>query len=202
MSERQDDSFESDPELNRAPHFDELAIALGYLSFRYAGLEDDINSYIFTIFQHSELTRAVIDHSGDNLDRRLTFVEKLCHMVEMPQPWLDDFQSVSGGIKRNILPRRNRFVHDSWAMMDEIRWEQRYLRLALKKAQADERKSFSPIKRTETTAAAIWEVAQAAYDAAADVSILHHDLFHWVKSKRFDDTFGKYRRQRPRRYRT
>lgn len=198
---REDDAFEDDPSLNRTPHFDEIATALGYLSFRYAALEDNINSHIFTVFQHSELARAVIDHSGDNLQRRLELVEKLAHMVEMPEPWLNDFESVAKGIRNNVLPKRNRFVHDSWAMMDETRWEQRYLRLALKKPQADQPKSFTPIRRCETTAAAVWETAQAAYDAAADVAILHHDLFHWVKSRKFDDIFGKHRRDKPRAYR-
>jgi hypothetical protein len=101
----------NDPSKNRAPHFDEIAEALGYLCFRCAGLEDDINSFIFTTMQHSELARAIIDHTGDNLDKRLVLVEKLCHMVEMPPEWLDDFEAVSNGIKNNVLPQRNRFVH-------------------------------------------------------------------------------------------
>ena len=85
--------------------------------------------------------------------------------------------------------------------MDETRWEQRYLRLSLKRAQAGEPKTFNPIGRTETTAVAVWGAAQAAYDASADLAILHGDLFHWAKSRRFENMFGRHRRENPRPYR-
>jgi hypothetical protein len=86
-------------------------------------------------------------------------------------------------------------------MMDETRWEQRYLRLALTKPQARKPKAFNPIRRTETTAKAIWVAAQNCSDASTDLVVLHSDLFRWVKSKRFDSNFGKYRRANPPPYR-
>lgn len=197
-----DDSYENDPSANRLPQFDDLAEPLGYLCFRYAQLEGNVNSFIVTFCGDSELARAIISHGGDNLDRRLTFVEQLIHLIDgLPQEYLDDVAAVSTAIKNCILPERNRLIHDDWAVGSGEMMEQLDLRISLKPHQAREAKTFNPIRRKPREKQHIWELAQSCYDAAGDLAILHSDLWRWVKDGEFHNTFGLNRRDKPRRYR-
>ena len=194
----EDDPYEINPETNRLPYFDDLAEPLGYLCFRHAQMEGSINQFIITYWGHGELGRLIISHGGDNLDRRLTFVEQLLHLVEgLPQEYLDDFSEVSTAIKNNILPQRNRLIHDDWAVSGENKMEQRNIKISLK----GKPKAFNPIDRNVRERERIWQLTQDCYAAANELSILHGDLWNWLNKGEFHNTFGLYRRGKPRHYR-
>ncbi len=92
---------------------------------------------------------------------------------------------------------RNRLIHDDWAVSGDDKMEQRNIKIALKGAP----RAFTPIARNVREQKRIWQLAQDCYDAAADLAILHADLWNWINKGKFDNSFGLHRRDKPRRYR-
>lgn len=186
----------------RLPHFEDHAKAIGFLCFHFAGMEGSVNRLLAELLGGSmEAARAVADASGASLDNRLSLTARLACLAGMPRRWFEAVESVSNGIKTNILPFRNRLIHDEWFHVDAQVWGQTDVRAGLKKAQARAPKMIPNPLRNERKAENIWQLAQSCIDADTDLTVLMHDHRVQRLTGQSDNSFGQYRANYPALYR-
>lgn len=90
------------------------AIALGELCIRYRFLEEAVETFFeIMLAKLSEEERKVILNQTDLL-KELAIMRGLGFIKKPDDKWYVDLDLVVWAIETNIVPRRNRFIHDRW----------------------------------------------------------------------------------------
>jgi hypothetical protein len=158
----------------------EHASAIGYLCIYYAELENMITQLISRM---AELKGEKFDLFVNQIDllKKLTIVRGLAISTKAPSVWYDDLELVLVDIQNHIMPKRNRYVHDSWrtTMLDTV-----ILRRTDKTRVARPQSRQPPVLTTQeyfkTSAADIWKLSKDLVGVKDAILILDDD-FHGFK---------------------
>jgi hypothetical protein len=158
----------------------EHASAIGYLCIYYAELENIITQLISRM---AGIKGEKFDLFVNQIDllKKLTVARGLAASTKAPSDWYDDLELVLVDIQQHIMPKRNRYIHDSWrtTMLDDV-----ILRRTDKTKVARPQSRQPPVlttqEYTKTSAADIWQLSKDLV-AVRDGALILDDDFHGFK---------------------
>lgn len=160
------------------------ATALGYVCMTFANLEFTINWMIEVILPCSPDARRAIP--GDSVPARIDFVLKIAALNRPPGEWFAILESILQLVKKDIVPLRNRLIHDVWIHHQESpgQWD---LRSSLKASQANELKVIPGPVLTERTLESIWSLVSKISQLKASLTNLTVFYVNWRDSGNVPD---------------
>jgi hypothetical protein len=161
-----------------APLLNDHATGIGYLCFMYNGLEVRVNHLLGLLANLDDQDLECFTNQFDLL-KKLPTLRGLAFQKKPSQLWFDDIDLMAWAISSQIIPKRNRYVHDIWLGFDEgaVR---RHERTRIEKTQSRQEAKLTTYEHIPTTADEIWELVQDTKDVG---NILRH-LYSAFKSGR------------------
>jgi hypothetical protein len=170
--------------MNTGPkELEEHASAIGYLCIYYAELEDMITQLISRM---SGLKGEKFDLFVNQIDllKKLTVARGLAINTKAPSDWYTDLELLLIDIQKYIIPKRNRYVHDSWrvTMLPDTVTLRRTDKTKVAKPQSHRPPVLTTQEYTKTSAA---DIRQLSTDIVAvkDGVLILDDGFHSFQFK-------------------
>ncbi|WFU53017.1 hypothetical protein QA639_25430 [Bradyrhizobium pachyrhizi] len=153
------------------------ASAIGYLCIYYAELESILTQLISRM---SGLKGEKFDLFVNQIDllKKLTVARGLAISTKAPSDWYDDLELILVEIQNHIMPKRNRYVHDSWrvTMLDTIVLR-RTDKTRIERPQSRQQPVLTTKEYVNTSAADIWALSKDLV-AVRDGLLILDDGFH------------------------
>lgn len=149
---------------------DQHAQAIGSLCIMFNAMEARVNSLIGVLSRMEKTDLQCFTNQLDLL-KKLPILKALAFRKRPSQLWFDDIDLMVWAITERIMPRRNRYVHDTWLSFPDgaVR---RHQRTAFQKAQSRQEVELSMEADFPTTAEEILEHVQATKDVANILRLL------------------------------
>lgn len=158
------------------PKLNDHATAIGYLCFMYNGLEARVNNLLGILAPLKDEELECFTNQTD-LKKKLPTLKALAFKNKPSKIWYEDIELMCWAVASQIIPKRNRFVHDIWLAPAEgaVR---RYERIRIGKDQSWEEARLTTHEHIPTDANEIWTLVQETKDVS---NILRH-LYSAYKS--------------------
>jgi hypothetical protein len=162
----------------------EHASAIGYLCIYYAELENILTQLISRMAGLKGETFDLFVNQVDLL-KKLTIARGFAVSTKAPSEWCDDLDLILVDIQKHIIPKRNRYVHDSWrvTMVGSVVLR-RTDRTRVVRPQSRQPPVLTTQEYVNTSAADIWQLSKDLI-AVRDGLLILDDGFH---SLRFGET--------------
>ena len=171
---------------------DDHAHAIGYLCFMYNGLEVNINNLLGLLANLPDTDLECFTNEID-LKKKLPILKALAFQRKPSQLWFDDIELFSWAVGAQIIPKRNRFVHDIW-LGPASGVVRRYERTRIGKPKSHAEPELTTHEHIPTTAEEVWTLVQETKDMA---NLFRH-FYHAFKSGMAKDDPGAVFPQRYR----
>lgn len=149
------------------------ALALGYICMAFARLEFRADGLLGAVLGVSpEIQRIIVDASGQRLEARFDVIRKGALLIpKAPDRWTDALMMVLHEVKSEIVPLRNRLVHDEWIGDNEGvgQVDDRAIR---HKPQSRESAILSPPTWISRPIPVLWDLYRRICSAADDLDLL------------------------------
>ncbi len=160
------------------PRMNDHAQAIGYLCFLYNGLEANANNLVGLLASLSDTDLECFTNEID-LKKKLPIIKALAFQRQPSKIWFDDIELFSWAVGSQIIPKRNRYVHDIWLGLPSVT-VRRYERTRIGKAQALEKLTLTTHEHITTTAEEIWTLVRET----SDISNIFRHLYEAFKDGR------------------
>jgi len=153
------------------------ASAIGYLCIYYAELENVITQLISRMAGLKGEKFELFVNQVDLL-KKLTIARGLAVSTKAATEWYDDLELIIEDIQSHIIPKRNRYVHDSWrvTMIPEVVLR-RFDMTKVAKPQSRKLPVLTTQEYIKTSADDIWQLSKDLV-AVRDGLLMLDDGFH------------------------
>lgn len=154
------------------PHLEHHATALGYVCINIGHMEFVLHTLLELLLRVDQNEcRAVIDATGASIATRCDLIRKLASMQKPNGDWFDAVDAVMSCIERDILPLRNRYVHDRWVHREKpILTDSRAF---LKRPQSHLPKALTEVVESYPDLADVWALVEKIESATHDIATLY-----------------------------
>jgi hypothetical protein len=156
------------------PTLDDHAHGIGYLCFMYNGLEARVNNLLGLLAGLPDEELECFTNQFDLL-KKLPALKALAFKSMPSKQWFEDIELMTWVISSQIIPKRNRYVHDIWLGLPEgaVR---RHERTKIEQAQSRQAAKLSTHEHVPTTADEIWSLVQETKDVSNILRLLYSSL--------------------------
>jgi hypothetical protein len=153
------------------PTLNDHAHGIGYLCFMYNGLEVRVDNLLGLL---SGLPDEELECFTNQIDllKKLPTLKALAFKRMPSKLWFEDIELMTWAISSQIIPKRNRYVHDIWLGPPEgaVR---RHERTKIKREQSRQEATLSTHEHVSTTADEVWALVQETKDVSNILRLLY-----------------------------
>lgn len=156
--------------------------ALGYVCVTLATLERHLNGIIEDLVPCTEqVRRIIVENLGTNLSTRCNFVIQLSAASNIYGEWTETLSEQLVYIQNEILPPRNRYVHDPWLadMAETGQPKQADQRIKLRKPSAFSKKELTPVLTKERRLEDMWLLVRNISQINKNLAALRNVFGFW-----------------------
>jgi hypothetical protein len=157
--------------------------ALGYLCVFYAHLDSTIVEFVGKILQLTGEDPACIGNPID-LSKKTQIVRALAFQHKPSEQWYNDVELVIWLIEDQLIPKRNRFVHDKWLAAPISGVMRKWYRTKIARPQSHKPLALTTYEYVSQTADDIWDVVDDIMVVSGSVQLLGRSLWKAEKKAR------------------
>jgi hypothetical protein len=140
------------------------AQAIGYLCFMYNGLEANVNNLLGLLASLPDTDLECFTNEID-LKKKLPILKALAFQRKPSKLWYEDVELFTWAVNSQIIPTRNRYVHDVW-LGPPSGVVRRYERTRIGKPQSRQDEILTTHEHIPTSADEVWTLVQETKDMA------------------------------------
>lgn len=153
------------------PALNDHASGIGYFCFMYNGLEARVNNLLGLLARLPDQELECFTNQYDLL-KKLGTLRALAFKHKLSKLWYKDIELMAWAVEKQIIPPRNRYIHDIW-IAPEAGAMRRYERIKISKPQSRQEPVLTTHEHIPTNADEIWQLVQETKDVSNIFRLLY-----------------------------